>query len=125
MVTVVSIDLPRAKEGVALLAPQEAPSPANPRATGLDRATLTDAKPHGQGLLIGRLASRQHVPDRLCLSGDNGVVQLVDEYVDPPSDVVTDLAYVFERLAFRIGQLPADVALARNDGAGGVAGRDD
>jgi hypothetical protein len=34
----------RAMQGVTLLAPQEVPSPANPKATGLDCVTLTGAR---------------------------------------------------------------------------------
>ena len=59
------------------------------------------------------------------VTGPLRLAELGDERVDAHRDVVADRAHFVERPALRVRELPADVALARNDRAGVVAGRDD
>src|SRR5579862_1415378 len=67
----------------------------------------------------------------LCLRGDgpcraatSAGVEVADELVDAARDVVANRLHLGERASLRIGQLPVDVALARNDRARVVTGRD-
>src|SRR5690349_12420869 len=53
------------------------------------------------------------------------LVELGDELADAALDVVSDLADALGRLVLGVGELPGDVALAGDHGAGVVTGRDD
>src|SRR5882724_774997 len=52
-------------------------------------------------------------------------VELCGELLDARRDVVADRAHVVDRFVLRVGELPADVALARNDRTRVVACGDD